>query len=150
MDDQAAAAASPRVIDEHVLDVYHGRANHEDNLFLSRTSLFLSFNGFMAVAVGLVNDQTMRVVFAAMAIALDVLWARWAPRSRRFIRELRNAGAMRADQVLWQKLFDRKEGSRGNILDMVAIIPRLLVLGWAAIALAMLYRLLHGAEIYIR
>ena len=42
------------------LKVLHNRTNHEDNLHINRTSVFLNFNGFMAVAVGLTGHSKVQ------------------------------------------------------------------------------------------
>ena len=91
--------------------VFHDRADHEDTLHLSRTDLFISFNGFLAVAVGLVDDLVIRLVFIGMVLVVNVAWGLWAPNARRFIRALRNAGGHR---VIFQYFTELHTGKTGQ------------------------------------
>jgi hypothetical protein len=124
--------------DEKKACQYHDRADHEDNLHVSRTGLFISFNGFLAVAVGLVGDQVIKTAFVCIAVAVDALWAVWAPKARRFIRALRDAGRDRDDEKLWRSTVGGAERHRwiGDPLTLTsAYIPGLLLLGWLVILL---------------
>src|ERR1017187_9571077 len=116
---------------------YHDRANHEDNLHVSRTSLFVSFNGFLMVAVGFVTNQAIQTAFVLIAIVFDALWTLWAPHARLFIRKLRDSGCDREDEKLWQETVgnaERKHRWMGDALTITSIyIPRLLTLGWLVI-----------------
>jgi hypothetical protein len=117
------------------IEAFHKRADHEDDLFVSRTGLFMSFNGFMAVAVNLVNpnERNIRIVFAVMAIALNVFWAIWAPRARTFIYALRQAGRARADQVLWENIIGVGRRRWPRITTLMVLMPWLLLIGWSVV-----------------
>ena len=123
--------------------VFHDRADHEDTLHLSRTDLFISFNGFLAVAVGLVDDLVIRLVFIGMVLVVNVAWGLWAPNARRFIRALRNAGGHREDEGLWANTVGTRETKYWWINDPLTIvsvyIPWVLTIGWFAIFIYLLF-----------
>lgn len=68
------------------LDIYHGRADHEDNLNLARASLFISVNGFFAIALGFVDDDKLKIIFAGIVLVVNLCWVLWSPNGRIFIR----------------------------------------------------------------
>jgi hypothetical protein len=108
---------------------YHARADHEDNLHVSRTNLFIGFNGFLAIAVGLRPDFLTKVCFIILALILDISWALWAPNARRLIRALRNAGGEREDEQVWKSTVGKREPF--TALTIVSIyIPWSLTVFW--------------------
>jgi len=119
------------------LDVFHERANHEDNLHLSRTDLLISFNGFLAIAVGLVEDNEVKIIFALMVLIVDITWALWAQDASKFIRSLRDAGEERADEKIWKNTVGPSETKNRCLKDPLTIVstymPCLLIVGWCAI-----------------
>ena len=124
--------------------VYHERANHEDNLHVSRTNAFISVNGFVAVAVGLTNETWLRLVFSLMVLSIDIAWARWASQASIFIRALRDAGQDRADEQLWRRVIRCKFSGVASLNIMSLYIPRFLTLAWFAICLLSVYKLLQS------
>src|SRR5580704_6217606 len=116
--------------------LFHERADHEDNLYLSRASVLLSFNGFIAVAVGLpMTPALLRCVLSLMVLAVDSLWVRWAPNSLLFIRGLRSAGRDRPDEQLRLGLFaGHKLWLSSPLVIMTRWIPWLLTVGWLLIS----------------
>lgn len=132
---------------------YHERANHEDNLLVSRTSLFIGFNGFLAVAVNLAKDDTLtKVVFAFLVFVVDIAWRFWAPRARTFIRALRDRGFARADEELYVEVLGREgRGSRSDVLSILtAYIPLLLAGGWAVLLTHFSFGEAHLADVLWR
>jgi hypothetical protein len=115
---------------------FHDRADHEDQLHASRTDLFVSFNGIMAVAVGFADDKQVKLIFVAMVLLVNVAWALWAPNARIFVRALRDAGSTRCDESLWATRIGPTEMHkiRRWFTDPLTILtiyfPRTLVLGW--------------------
>ena len=121
--------------------VFHQRADHEDNLFVNRTYVFITFNAFLAVAVGLTSAQpaTVRFTFIFMALLVDLAWCLWAPRSRTFIRDLRDAGGDREDEKRWHETIggpETKGRLPGPLVLMSVYMPVVVLLGWAAILVA--------------
>jgi hypothetical protein len=118
-------------------DVYHERANYEDILHTRRLGLFLTFNSFLAVAVGLLDDNPPKIVFAVVALLLDVFWILWSRNAGVFIRKLRDAGNSRVDQVLWgneiSKMDKRFWGFIAPLNIMNYWLPGFLIGGWVAI-----------------
>lgn len=111
---------------------FHERANHEDNLLIARTNMVISFNGFLAIAVGLVSENLIRIVFVALVLAIDVAWVAWAPRARRFIQSLRDAGATRPDEQLCHDTVGRSKWV--NPLTIITVyMPWVLTAGWFTI-----------------
>lgn len=118
------------------IDRVHERANHEDILHVRRLSLFLTFNGFLAVAVGFLDDNWPKIIFAFVALLFNVLWGFWAPNVRKFIRALRDAGRDRADERLWRKTVGESETKYRWFKDPLTIasyVPWLLSVGWILI-----------------
>src|SRR2546427_8305713 len=113
---------------------FHERANHEDKLHIGRTGLFISFNGFLAVAVGLVEDVVVKIVFVFLVSAIDLAWGLSAQNAQKFIRALRNAGGVRADEKLWRTTVGTREEKHWWFRDPLTItsiyIPWVLTGGW--------------------
>ena len=124
--------------------VYHERANHEDNLHVSRTNAFISLNGFVAVAVGWTHETWLQLGFSLMAFLIDFAWALWAKQASIFIRALRDAGQNRADEQLWQRVIRSKFSGVAPLKIMSLYIPRFLTLAWFAICLLSVYKLLQS------
>lgn len=119
--------------DDRELDLYHGRANHEDNLHVSRTSVFLNFNGFIAVAVGIAKETWLMLLFSLTAFLIDLVWALWASDASTFIRGLRDHGGGRADEQLWQRQRKDRRWRPSPLVLMSVLLPWFLVLVWLAI-----------------
>jgi hypothetical protein len=116
------------------ITTFHQRADHEDNLFLNRTYVLLTFNGFLALAVGLAPAQQARVGFVVMALVADLAWGFWARRSKRFIHALRKAGHEREDQKLWHRIFSGTERwFHSPLMIMSTIVPWGIFFSWIVI-----------------
>lgn len=115
------------------MDIFHDRANHEDNLHVNRSSVFINLNGFFGVAVGIIKFPVMGLIFSVMILVVDVLWTVCATDAPTFIRELRDAGGERADEELWKKVHMREGGIAEPLAIMSRWMPLLLTLGWIAI-----------------
>src|SRR5260370_42716490 len=125
-------------------NMLHETANHEANLNVNRPYVFISLNGFFAVAVGLVKDPVVSFIFSGMVLLVDLVWARWAGNARIFMRALRDAGTERPDEQLWQRLIGRREHGIANSLAITSVyIPWVLTLGWLLISGYFLLLLLH-------
>ncbi len=129
-------------------DFYHQRADHEDTLFVARTNVFLVFNGFLAVAVGIVTDRPVKIVFVSLVLIVDLLWTRWAPNSKKFIRALRDSGREREDERLWRDTVGGETGSTlrawtTSPLTIISVfIPTVLVLGWILILTHLIWKVM--------
>ncbi len=115
------------------VSIYHDRANHEDNLHVNRTLVFISFNGFIAVAVGLPASRGAKLIFLVMVLLVDFLWAMWAKNAVTYIRALREAGISRPDEQLRQKqIVPRERRIFSPLLITSRGIPWLFFGGWLA------------------
>lgn len=121
----------------------HRRADHEDVLNLSRTGMFISLNGFLAVAVGLVGDRTVKIGFVCLVLLVDGAWVLWAPNARRFIRTLRDAGKDRIDEQLWNRTVGKRERKYRWITDPLTImsfyVPGVFTVGWIMMLLYLIF-----------
>jgi hypothetical protein len=80
-------------------------------------------------------------------MAVNILWARWAPDGRKFITELRKKGGERADQKLWlEKIKKPREEKRlipwipNSPLEIISDwLPKILILGWFLILVVILF-----------
>lgn len=127
------------------LNIYHGRANHEDILNLGRTTLFISVNAFFAIALGLVDYIEIKIVFALMVLIITIFWCLWAPNVREFIRQLRDAGEERPDEKAWRASVGQSETRHKGLKDPLTIInkyiPRVFLIGWFIIIVYLSYQL---------
>lgn len=125
-------------------DVYHERANHEDILHTRRLGLFLTFNSFLAVAVGLTYEHFIIILFAFIGFGVSLFWILWARNAGIFIRALRDAGGSRVDQELWTRVIRPMDNKYKSIIAPLNIMnywfPTLLILGWIAV---IVYYFLH-------
>lgn len=128
--------------------VFHDRADHEDTLLLSRTNLFISFNGFLAIAVGLVGDRVIKMMFILMVLIVNLAWCRWAPEARNYIRALRDTGGNREDEKLWKTIVGEREKKYWWFSSPLTIftryIPLVLTVGWIGILLHHLRLIFFG------
>jgi hypothetical protein len=117
--------------------IYHDRADHEDNLHMSRTKSFISCNAFFAVAMGIVADGMMKLFFSAMILIVNFLWFLWARNGRAFIRLLRDKGKAREDEMLWNETVGESEKEFRWLIDPLTIlsiyIPSIFTVGWLLI-----------------
>jgi hypothetical protein len=113
---------------------FHDRANHEDILHTRRLGLFLSFNGFLVVAIGFQVDDWLKILFASVGLVFNIFWLIWSRNAGVFIRALRDAGKLRADQVLWIKKIRKMDYRLGGVFSPQRImnfwLPILLISTW--------------------
>ena len=84
------------------IEICHKRADHEDNLNLSRTTMLITLNSFFAVAVSITTVRIVLIVYSSVVLLIDLAWTSWAPNVRKFIKLLReNHGSERPDQKKW-------------------------------------------------
>lgn len=137
--------AKAETLTEAEKETVHRRADHEDSLFVSRTSAFMGFNGFIAAAIGFTKDSNVKYVFLGMVLLVDIAWALWAGRPTAVIRALRKAGKDRIDQ---QKV-DCEKGRHWwwNIspLTIMTLLPRLLTCAWIAMLFYFILPILRRA-----
>lgn len=125
---------------------YHERANHESQIHLSRSSLFISFNGFFAIALSLVDEDNMiKIIFAVLSLFVNLFWLLWAPNARKYIRALRDAGKNREDERLWIGFIRTSETKYRGLKDPHIIIgnyiPKVLFAGWILILIYLIIKL---------
>lgn len=127
----------------------HERANHEDNLFVSRTNIFIGVNGFFVIGIGLIKgDVNLQIILTFMIIIINIIWLLWAPRSRKFIRALRDSGSKRKDEEIWREGPGKVESPvksklrwlKDPLTLICTFVPSVLLLGWIAILIYFLCR----------
>lgn len=131
--------------DDELDDIYHDRANHEDNLHVNRSAVFINLNGFFGVAVGVIKSPVIGLVFSVMILVIDVSWTLWAMEALDFIHRLREHGKGRADEKLLRSeetLYSKRQFA-GPLVIMSRRIPFVLTLGWLAIFIYFIVVLEH-------
>lgn len=119
----------------------HQRANHEDILHATRLGIFLTFNAFVGVVIGVSTNPIVPIVFAVLGFSVGWCWIRWAGDAAITIRVLRDAGVQSIDEKLWN-YYVRKLGRKFGALSIFnTIIPTLICLAWLTIGLYYTYPL---------
>ncbi|MBV8896482.1 MAG: hypothetical protein JO051_08215 [Acidobacteriaceae bacterium] len=126
------AESEPGGYTEEELNTFHRRADHEDNLHVSRTYVFINLNLFIAVAVALTLPHFVRAIFALMAFFVDLSWTLWAWHARASIHALRNEAEARCDQRLLKEI-KRKPFAVGPLAIMSTYMPWITTISWAVI-----------------
>jgi hypothetical protein len=112
------------------------RVEFEDQLLNSRTSIVLTLNGLMAVAVSMSGAFAARLVVAGVIIIVDLLWISCAVDAYRYIKALtaglRDSPAAPIDERMRQDLLSNRFRV-GTTMFMSIIIPGLLLVGWAVV-----------------
>lgn len=109
------------------------RVEFEDQLLNSRTSIVLTLNGLIAVAVGLTLPPFVKLVISLIIIVINVLWIVCSLDAQHLIHSL-TAKIQDSDQIPIDERIRkhvRKNRFRiGSTKFMATIIPALLLFAW--------------------
>jgi len=128
---------------KELVDCFHHRADHEDNLHNTRMGIFLAFNSFMAVAVGFSKDKIIMLLFSVLALLIDFFWLKSANQAADYIRTLRKKGGSRPDQALWEAIVGPKRKSINSMsITINTRIPMVLFLAWIVLTIYCILKLI--------
>jgi len=107
------------------------RWDREDNLFLTRTGIFLTANSILAAAAQLSDDPVFRVGAALFSIAITILWWLTSWHSARIIARLFDASKhMMPDEIM--AIYRLKPMLFRPTTVFGKLLPAIVTVGWGA------------------
>lgn len=123
--------AKKQVFDKEKYETLRKRWDHEDNLLVSRTGIFLTTSSILWAALGFQPDEKfLQVVIGAMGLLLSILWLTTSLHSFNVIRMLYQLTKNDMPYGIRDVISRKPVLFRPNMVFGI-FIPCLMLVGWA-------------------